>query len=185
MKLLTLTAAGTLALALAACSTPGMMNTMKTPDAPAAVTVPAGHKVVMMTTGVGDLTYECRVKAGAANAWEWVFAGPDAVLYDMNKKMVGKYYGGPTWEARDGSKVVGSRVNGKTVDPTAIPWLLLKATPSSGADGDRFAATTFIQRINTVAGLPPAAAECNAGTVGSTREQPYETDYVFWKQTGA
>src|SRR5438874_13269976 len=113
MKLLTTAAAaGAMALTLAACSTPGtmgMMSAMKTPDAPAAVTVPAGHKVAMMSTGMGDLTYECRAKAGAADAFEWVFTGPNAMLYDMDKKMVGKYYGGPTWEAADGSKVGGKQ----------------------------------------------------------------------------
>ena len=52
---------------------------------------------------------------------------------------------------------------GVTVDPTAIPWLLLKrAGPPPGTDGDRLGATTFIQRIATAGGLPPAAADCNA-----------------------
>ena len=65
----TVVAAGMLAMTLAACSSPGMMmGAMKTPDAPAAVTVPAGHKVAMMSTGMGDLTYECRAKAGATDA---------------------------------------------------------------------------------------------------------------------
>ena len=32
---------------------------------PAAVQVPAGHKVAWETVGTGDITYECRAKAGA------------------------------------------------------------------------------------------------------------------------
>jgi Protein of unknown function (DUF3455) len=81
--------------------------------------------------------------------------------------------------------VKGQRVDGVTVDPDAIQWLLIKATPSPGSDGDRLAGTTFIQRIATTGGLEPAAADCNPGTVGTVEEIPYTADYVFWKANGA
>ena len=75
------------------------------------------------------------------------------------------------------------RVDGEIVDRTAIPWLLLKATiKAAGPDGDRLAGTTFIQRINTVGGLEPAAADCDADAVGSQQEIPYTADYRFWKE---
>lgn len=67
----------TAAVVLAACTTPAMMST---PAAPAAVAVPAGNRVAMTAVGIGDLTYECWAKANAAEAFEWMFAGPDAVL---------------------------------------------------------------------------------------------------------
>ena len=47
------------------------------------------------------------------------------------------------------------------------------------------AGTTFIQRIATVGGLAPAAATCNATTVGTRRAVPYTADYYFWKQQAA
>ena len=76
-------------------------------------------------------------------------------------------------------------MDGVTVDPTAIPWLLLSAaSTASGPDGDRLAHTTFIQRIATTGGLAPAAAGCNAGTAGTSAEVPYTADYYFWKATG-
>ena len=96
-------AAGAAVIVLSACSGMGqtgsmnsmggmnMSGRMAAPSVPAAIAVPAGHKPVMTTVGIGELTYECRAKAGAAGAYEWVFAGPDAVLYDMNRKPVGKY----------------------------------------------------------------------------------------------
>jgi hypothetical protein len=88
-------------------------------------------------------------------------------------------------QASDGSVAVGQRVNGVTVDPTAIPWLLLRAASTSeGLSGDRLAATTFIQRINTTGGLTPSASDCSATTVGRTAEVPYTADYWFWKKTG-
>jgi len=51
-------------------------------------------------------------------------------------------------------------------------------------DGDRLTATSYIQRINTVGGLAPAAQDCDAGTAGQQREIPYSADYVFFKETG-
>lgn len=47
---------------------------------PDTIKVPDGHKVSMETTGVGEITYECRDKANAAGQTEWVFVGPKAVL---------------------------------------------------------------------------------------------------------
>jgi hypothetical protein len=104
---------------LASC---GGMQTMAAPDVPAAIAVPAGHKMAMRQVGAGDLTYECRAKAGTADH-EWVFAGPNAVLYDADRKAVGKYYGGPTWESSDGSKVTGKQLavspGRERIDPAA------------------------------------------------------------------
>lgn len=172
-------AAGMLAWTLAACSTPGMMADMKTPAAPAAVTVPAGHKVAMMTTGMGELTYECRAKAGMPGQWEWAFTGPDAVLYDMNRKMVGKYYGGPTWEAADGSKVGGKQL---AVAPSpnagAIPLQLVQAGPATGSGA--MSGVSYIQRLNTMGGVAPADP-CGEGMAGMKKTVKYQADYVFYK----
>jgi succinate dehydrogenase/fumarate reductase-like Fe-S protein len=44
----------------------------------------------MLATGMGDLTCECRASACTAFGWERVFTGPDAMLYDMERKLVGK-----------------------------------------------------------------------------------------------
>lgn len=162
---------------LAACSTPSGM--MSAPDAPTAVAVPAGNKPVMKTVGIGELTYECRAKAGTAGAFEWAFAGPDAVLYDMNKKAVGKYYGGPTWESNDGSKVTGKQL---AVAPApsagAIPLQLVQANPATGSGA--MTGVTYIQRLNTVGGVAPAES-CGAGNVGAKKLVKYQADYVFYK----
>jgi hypothetical protein len=118
--------------------------------------------------------------------YAWRLAAPRATLTGDNGKPLAEHYGGPTWQARDGSTVVARRDSGVKVDPTAIDWLRLavdSATP--GADGDRLAGTTYIQRINTVGGLAPAAADCDAGTAGERREIPYTADYVFLKATGS
>lgn len=173
-------AAALTTLVLAACSTPGMMNTaMKTPDAPAAVSVPAGHKVSMMTTGMGDLTYECRARAGMPGQWEWVFVGPDAMLYDMSRKMVGKYYGGPTWEAADGSKVGGKQLAvAPSPNPGAIPLQLVQAGPATG--NGAMSGVSYIQRLNTVGGVAPSDT-CAEAMAGMKKTVKYQADYVFYK----
>ena len=93
----------------ACASAPTMAPTFSQASLPAAVQVPAGHKVAMETVGVGEITYECREKKDMAGAFEWAFVAPVATLYGADRKMVGKYYAGPTWEAADGSKVTGKQ----------------------------------------------------------------------------
>ena len=34
----------------------------------------------MESVGVGEITYECRAKAGMAGSFEWVFVGPNATF---------------------------------------------------------------------------------------------------------
>ena len=54
---------------------------------------------------------------------------------------------------------------------------LLQATDKgAGADGDRLAKTTYIQRMNTVGGRAPAGA-CTPGTTISV---PYSADDYFY-----
>ncbi|HET6827156.1 MAG TPA: DUF3455 domain-containing protein, partial [Ramlibacter sp.] len=78
--MLRITLVETATLALAACATQSRMYDQSA--LPAAVQAPAGHRVAMETVGVGDITYECRAKAGMAGQFEWVFVGPDARLMD-------------------------------------------------------------------------------------------------------
>jgi hypothetical protein len=80
--------------------------------------------------------------------------------------------------------VTATKVDEANLDPTAVNWLLLaKKTTSAGADGDRLAATTYIQRTATTGGRAPAASECDV--TGEIAEIPYTADYHFWKATGA
>jgi hypothetical protein len=150
-----------------------------TPVVPGAIEVPQGNKVFLIGHGVGVQIYSC-------NGVAWSFVGPRANLYSKKGKVIVTHYTGPTWEATDGSKVVGLTDASITVDPTAIPWLLLSAASTTpGRHGDRLVDTTYVQRIATVGGLAPAAAECNATTAGAVAQVPYTADYYFWKKTGA
>jgi hypothetical protein len=152
------------------------------PVVPTDIQVPEGNKVFLVGHAVGVQIYSCNATAGG---YAWGLVAPRADLYGDNGKLIAMHFGGPTWEARDGSRVVGRRDGQVTPDPSAIAWLRLAAASRSvGADGDRLAGTTYIQRVATTGGLAPAAGDCNAGTVGDRVEMPYTADYYFWKAAG-
>jgi hypothetical protein len=152
---------------------------MAAPDLPAAVAAPAGHQSVMTLKGVGTITYECRNKAGAEGAQEWVFVAPDAVLQDTNGRTVGKYYGGPTWEHSQGSKVTGKQVAVAPAGAGSIPFQLVQTAPAMGSGP--FNGVTYIQRVNTMGGVAPSIP-CTAATIGTRQTVGYSADYVFFKQ---
>ena len=150
------------------------------PAVPDRIVVEEGHKPVLVGHAVGVQIYTCNPVPGG---FAWGPSTPRADLFDDHGKKIIHHYGGPSWQAKDASTVVARRVDGVTVDPQAIPWLLLVATSTTaGPDGDRIAGTTFIQRIATTGGLPPASGLCSALTTGTSLEVPYTADYVFWKE---
>ena len=151
------------------------------PTVPSDVQVPEGNKVFLVGHAVGVQIYSCNA---TATGFAWALVAPQADLYDDSGKLIATHFGGPTWRATDGSYVVGRRVNGVTVDATAIPWLLLSAASTAPGDGDRLVRTTFVQRVSTTGGLPPTAAACSDVTAGTTAEVPYTADYYFWKRGG-
>ena len=151
------------------------------PIVPSAIKVPAGNKVFLVGHAVGVQIYSC---SSTPTGFGWTFVAPRADLVNDRGKLIVSHFGGPTWEARDGSKVVG-KVAGDpvTVDRKAIPWLLLSAaSTAAGPDGDELVATTYIQRIATKGGLAPSVAGCNKQTLGTQAESPYAADYFFYKK---
>src|SRR5215218_1921097 len=175
--------AGLAAAAAALILAQGALAGPAAPAVPTDIAVPEGHKPYLVAHADGVQIYDC---VSVPGGYAWRLAAPRATLTDDQGKTVASHYGGPTWEARDGSKVVGKRDKGVNVDPTAIDWLRLVAdSTSAGADGDRLRSTSYIQRINTVGGLAPAAADCDADATGERREVPYTADYVFFKAIGS
>src|SRR3954452_3278163 len=160
--------AGILAIIAAACLATAAQAHKQPPTVPATLQPPAGAKVFALGHARGVQIYSC-------NGTAWTFVAPRADLFNDRGKLKIIHFAGPTWQAKDGSKVVGALFAPPvTVSPTAIPWLLLKAASTApGPFGDKLVKTTFIQRVNTVGGLAPAAATCTAATAGQTAEVPY------------
>jgi len=166
-------------LLLGACAgMPGMtMAPVDNAALPAAVRVPAGETQKMWTVGSGEITYECREKKDLAGQHEWAFVGPVASLKDGGGKVVGKYYGGPTWESTDGSKVTAKQVAVAPQPAGNLPLQLVKAEPATGAGAMQ--GVTYIQRLNTRGGVAPATP-CAAANVGAKQQVAYQADYVFY-----
>lgn len=135
---------------------------------------------VSATNRVNSHVYAAGVQIYQWSGTNWAFVAPEATLFadSCYYRQVGIHYAGPTWEANDGSKIVGVRLTGCTPERGAIPWLLLDATPVS--DHGRFARVTFIQRVNTIGGTPPAEA---GAFVGDEARVPYTTEYYFYRAT--
>jgi hypothetical protein len=113
----------------------------------------------------------------AANG-TWTFVAPQASLYNHGGEVVGLHFKGPTWEwLEDGSAVVGAKLAAYTVDPTAIPWLLLGAKSHTG-DG-RMTNVSYVQRLDTVGGNAPAGS-CSPG---ATANIAYSATYYFYVPT--
>jgi hypothetical protein len=145
------------------------------PMVPDKIAVPDGNKVFLVGHAVGVQIYSC-------NGSVWSSAVPRANLYNDNGKLIITHFVGPTWQTKDGSKVVGVPEASITVDRTAIPWVRLSAASTTPG---QLVNTTFVQRIATVGGLTPPPADCNATTAGAVVEVPYTADYYFWKKTAA
>lgn len=142
---------------------------------PEPIRVPDGHEVKMNTIGIGELTYVCKEIADKPGSFGWNFVAPDAVLFDQNKNMIGKYYGGPTWETKDGGKITGKQ---QAVAPSSagnIPLQLVKTSPGKGS----LEKVSYIQRLNTMGGIAPNDA-CDGSLAGKEQKVKYQADYVFY-----
>jgi hypothetical protein len=167
------------ALTLGACSSMDMSKSYSQSGLPAAVQVPAGHKVAMETVGIGQITYECRAKKDQAMEQEWAFVGPDARLTDRQGRVIGRYFGPPaTWAHQDGSKVTATQVAVAPSSAGNIPLQLVKAEPATGMGAMQ--GVTYIQRVATRGGVAPAMA-CNSSTLGQKQVVQYQADYIIWK----
>ena len=148
------------------------------PSVPANLQVPAGHELQFHLKGVGVQIYVWTPSAANPAQFSWVFKAPHAVLLYQHEDLAGIHFAGPTWEANDGSKVVGMKVASSVVDSNAIPWLLLHALSHDGVGV--FSNTTYIQRVDTEGGLAPAVP----GTVaGQESLVPYTSEYYFYRAT--
>jgi hypothetical protein len=140
---------------------------------------PAGQVLALAVRGTGVQIYECKAAKEDPSQFSWTLKAPEADLKDLSGKSVGKHYAGPTWEAGDGSKVVGEVVAKRDApDSAAIPWLLLRAKSTSGSG--LFGTVASIQRLQTSGGGTPAE-KCDSSQSGKESRVPYSAVYRFYK----
>lgn len=145
----------------------------RAPEIPAfcSISVPQGHQVAAHVYATGVQVYRW-------NGATWDFVGPVAKLFaDANYQgVVGTHYAGPTWKSNGDSQVVGRRVNGCSVNPLAIDWLLLEAASTEGHG--LFNRVTYIHRVNTAGGMRPTTP---GATTGVEQRVPYTAEYFFYR----
>jgi hypothetical protein len=145
---------------------------------PAALAVPATQTLVRRFRVQGVQIYDCKASHDDPTRFEWTFRAPEAELRDAHGRLIGRHYAGPTWEALDGSKIVGEvAARAESPDPTAIPWLLVRAKSTAGQG--IFGATASVQRLDTGGGKAPASG-CDQGQLGREARVPYTANYFFY-----
>jgi hypothetical protein len=140
----------------------------------------------------GTQNYKCEAVTGG---YAWVFIGPQATLKDdlgvarythssEVQVIAGVSTIVPMWTqlnppAGTAPQVIkGTKVASATVDPTAIPWLLLSASDSTYDPLNSFISVDHVQRLNTAGGKAPTTV-CNQANVGTVDRVNYSADYLF------
>ena len=142
---------------------------------PGVLRAPADEQLDLQVYAKGDQIYFCKVDGTQAG---WTLKAPDAQLFDKDGKTFGKHFAGPSWEANDGSRVVGkAAANAPSPEADSIPWLLVKVVRHEGQGV--LTRVTSIQRINTKGGKAPVSG-CDPAHAGQEVRVPYSADYVFF-----
>jgi len=147
---------------------------------PEAINPPADVTLELALPASGVQKYACTsAKPGDAPAWDP--EGPHALL-NAGEKIAVIHFGGPSWQALDGSLLKGTKLAGADApDKSNSQWLLLSAT----ATGEGiFSNVTHIQRLDTVGGKAPAGG-CDAAHLGTKTLVPYKANYFFYRTAAA
>jgi hypothetical protein len=145
---------------------------------PAEIAAPQNQRLELLLAAVGVQSYRCDPKSDTPGHFEWVLQAPEARLRHAAGTSFGRLFAGPTWEADDGSKVVGTvQARVDAPDKTAIPWLRLGVKSAGGAG--LLANVTTVQRVSTVGGRPPAGG-CTEADRGRILRVEYSADYYFY-----
>jgi hypothetical protein len=141
----------------------------------------ATDEPALQVLGKGVQIYSCQPSVQpAGTAFAWKLKGPEAVLLSEDGKVVGKHFAGPSWQANDGSTIVGEAVVASPAPaPGAIPWLVLHVKSSSGAG--LFANVAYVTRTATKGGAAPASG-CDAADADAETKVAYSATYSFFPQ---
>jgi len=146
------------------------------PAAPASSSIdpPQGERVMTLTAS-GVQIYSCEFDS--QQRLGWVFKSPQATLFDASGHAAVRHSAGPSWEAEDGSRIVGRVLAQRPSDIRAsVPQLLLETHSTAGSGV--LSAVRYVQRVQTVGGVMPTAPCTAQGELGSS---PYLANYVFYR----
>lgn len=136
--------------------------------------IPQDAAQAQTTTAAGVQIYACEYDANHRLAW--TFQHPEATLYDASGTAAIRHGAGPSWEARDGSRIVGEKIaDAPSPNADSIPQLLLSTHATASGS---LASVRYVQRLDTKGGAAPATPCTAEHQLGSS---PYYARYVFWK----
>jgi hypothetical protein len=139
------------------------------------IAAPPGATLLLDAAAQGVQVYKCEP---ASDGYHWVFTAPDAALIDATGRQIGTHFAGPTWQAEDGSKIVGEVVaQAPASEPHAIPWLLLRVRARDGHG--ILSAVDLVRRIDTQGGAAPTTI-CNATQATTQARMRYTARYLFY-----
>jgi hypothetical protein len=149
------------------------------PKVPKTLRPPKEQVLIFHLHGKGDQIYVCQDTGGA---YAWKLKAPEAKLSGESGELAGRHFAGPTWQANDGSRVIGQLVASvPSSDAGSVPWLLLTAI--SHDKSGIMARVQSIQRLDTKGGTAPSIA-CTAANKNDELPVPYEADYYFYGTSG-
>ncbi len=129
----------------------------------------------MQLLGKGVQIYTCTTGTGS---FAWRLTAPDAALTDSSGANIGHHFAGPTWQAKDGSSVIGKLLVASPAPHIGnIAWLVLSAASHTGSG--IFSNVAYITRSLTQGGVAPAAG-CDAAHAGTTVRIGYQAIYTFF-----
>ena len=135
----------------------------------------AADQSAIVLAGKGVQIYGC---ARIGNTYVWKLTAPEADLTDAAGHPVGRHFAGPSWQAEDGSVVVGEPlVASQAPGGGAIPWIVLRAKEHKGEG--RFATVAYVVRSATVGGLAPVDG-CDAPHAGAEKHVEYTATYTLF-----
>jgi hypothetical protein len=161
------------------------------PSVPKDVRVPAEARLFLVGHAFGTQNYVC---LPSGTGFAFALFTPEATLFDDEGRQLTTHFFSPnpdedgtvraTWEhSRDTSTVWGKVVGQAVVRTDSIAWLRVDITgrATGPTDGHKLTPAKFVQRINTVGGVPPSTGCAGATDIGNKAFMAYTADYLFYK----
>lgn len=144
------------------------------------VNAPAGNSRVATYYAVGVQKYKAAQKEGDTSKFVWLLVAPDAVLYDIDNKLAGIHYAGPSWKLNTLDSIQAQHFaparTAPSTEANTVDWLLLKPKENGKQPTGIFTNVIYIQRIATKGGKAPAIAPTK---ISDTVDVPYTAVYRF------
>lgn len=156
--------------ALSAC----LLASCTTIEPEPSIAPPQGSTEVLRLDASGEQIFRC---TRDSKGWFWHFESPNAYLFEpVHNQAVAKHGFHFSFVHNDGSKLV-TRIIRYRPKKDALSEALFSVTEP--ALSGQFAGVRFVQRINTLGGLPDK--RCTEARQGELLHVPFQAQFVFYR----